>query len=72
VVVADSPAYEAEILRNDVIIEFDGHAIKSSRELSMRIAHSPSGKKMPIKIVREGESISIDVVLAETPNRGTR
>ena len=69
-VVADSPAYEAGIRRNDVIIEFDGHTIKNSRELPMRIAHSPSGKKMPMKVVREGETISIDVVLAEVKNRG--
>jgi serine protease Do len=69
-VVADSPAYEAGIRRNDVIIEFDGHTIKNSRELPMRIAHSPSGKKMPMKVVREGETISIDVVLAEIKNRG--
>ena len=71
-VVADSPAYEAGIRRNDVIIEFDGHTIKNSRELPMRIAHSPSGEKMPMKVVREGETISIDVVLAEVKNRGRR
>ncbi len=71
-VVADSPAFAAGIRRDDVIVEFDGRSIKNSRELPMRVAHSPAGKKMPMKIVRAGKTISLEVVLGKAPDRGTR
>lgn len=71
-VVADSPAFAAGIRRNDVIVEFDGRSIKNSRELPMRVAHSPAGKKMPMKIVRAGKTIALEVVLEKALDRGTR
>lgn len=67
-VIARSPAQKAGIRPNDVIVEFDEAPIKNSRELPTRVAHTPVGKKVPIKIVREGKSITIDVVMEKIPD----
>lgn len=68
-VMKGSPASLAGIQPNDVITNFDGHAIKSSRELPKRVAHAPAGKKMPVTLVRNGKQISIEVELEKIPSR---
>ena len=69
---AAGPAYKAGIKRNDVIVEFDGYPIKNLRELPMRVAHSRAGQKISLKLVWEGKTLSLTVVLAETPQRTSR
>ncbi len=68
-VMKGSPASIAGIQSNDVITQFDGHAIKSSRELPKRVAHAPAGIKMPVILVRDGKQISIEVELEKIPGR---
>ena len=70
-VVAESPAFKAGIRRNDVIVEFDGQAIKNSHELPMRVAHTPAGTVMRMKIVRAGKTIETNVTLEAAPLRST-
>ncbi|GJL79128.1 MAG: hypothetical protein NPINA01_21170 [Nitrospinaceae bacterium] len=67
-VMAGSPASLAGIESNDVITGFDGHAIKSSRELPKWVAHAPAGKKMPVVLVRKGKQMTIDVELEKIPD----
>lgn len=67
-VIAHSPAQKSGIHANDVIVEFDGVPIKNSRELPTRVAHTPVGKKVPVKVVRDGRTISFDVVMEKTPD----
>ena len=64
-VVQNSPAARAGIMEKDVIVGFNGHSIKKSRDLPMRVAHVPFGKKLPVTIIREGKQITIDVTLQE-------
>lgn len=64
-VVQNSPAARAGIMEKDVIIEFNGHSIKKSRDLPMRVAHAPAGKKLPITVIRDGKQITFDVTLQE-------
>ncbi|MBI4390006.1 MAG: trypsin-like peptidase domain-containing protein [Nitrospinae bacterium] len=66
-VIANSPAQKAGILPGDVIVEFDGLPIKNSRELPTRVAHAPIGKKVDMKIVREGKTIDVKVTLEKVP-----
>ncbi len=66
-VIAHSPAQKSGIHANDVIIEFDSVPIKNSRELPTRVAHTLVGKKVPVKVVREGKTITIDVVMEKAP-----
>jgi len=66
-VVADSPAFKAGLKKNDVIIEFDGHAINSSRKLPKEVVYAPAGEKVSLKLVRGGESLTLDVILEPFP-----
>lgn len=68
-VMANSPASLAGIQTNDVITNFDGHAIKSSRDLPKLVAHAPAGKKMPVTLVRNGKEVDLEVALEEIPSR---
>lgn len=64
-VVQNSPAARAGIMEKDVIVEFNGHSIMKSRDLPMRVAHAPAGKKLPITVIRDGNKITFDVTLQE-------
>lgn len=64
-VVQNSPAARAGIMEKDVIVEFNGHSIKKSRDLPMRVAHAPAGKKLSVTIIRDGNKITFDVTLQE-------
>ena len=64
-VTAGSPAALAGIQTNDVITKFDGHAIKSSRDLPKWVAHAPAGKNIPVSLGRQGKQIVLDVALVE-------
>ena len=68
-VMARSPASLAGIQTNDVITNFDGHAIKSSRDLPKFVAHAPAGIKMPVVLVRKGEEVALEVALEKIPGR---
>lgn len=64
-VVPNSPAALAGIQENDIIVGFNGRPIKKSRDLPMRVAQSPAGKKIPVIIIRNGKKITLEVVLQE-------
>ena len=66
-VVVDSPAYKAGLKMNDVIVEFDGHAINSSRNLPKEVVYTPAGKEISIKLVREGKKITVEATLKPFP-----
>ncbi len=60
-VVKDSPAEKAGIKRGDVIIEFDGKKINKMRSLPSIVAMTPVGKKVKIKVIREGKVKTLKV-----------
>ena len=68
-VVADSPAYKAGLKKNDVIVEFDGQAISSSRKLPKEVVYAPAGEKVSLTLVRGGETLSINVILEPFPDQ---
>lgn len=71
-ILADSPAEEAGIQRNDVVIEFNGHPVQSSHEFPNLIAHSSAGQKIPVKLVRGNATLDLFVILREIPKEGLR
>ena len=71
-ILADSPAKEAGIQRNDVIIEFDGHPVQSSHKFPILIAHSSAGQKIPVKLVRGNTTLDLYVILRKIPEEGLR
>ncbi len=66
-VMKNSPAEKAGIKRGDIIIEFDGKPVKSSRELPIMVSLSPIGKKVYLKVIRESKEIKFEITLAPMP-----
>ena len=66
-VVVDSPAYKAGLKMNDVIVEFNGHTINNSRKLPKEVVYTTSGEEVSIKLVREGKTKTVVVILQPFP-----
>jgi serine protease Do len=66
-VMDDSPAKKAGFERADVIIEYDGKPMDSPTHLRNAVAQTPIGRKVPIKIIRDKKSRTIDVTIVEQP-----
>lgn len=66
-VLENSPASRAGIQESDLVLEFNGQKITTSRELPLVCAHSPSGIPLPLKVFRKGKEVILQVVLDEIP-----
>lgn len=64
-VVKGDPADKAGIRTGDVITEIDGKKIKDTHELLRIVAAIPVGKKVNIKVVRDGKPLVLPIVIAE-------
>jgi serine protease Do len=61
--VEDGPAQEYGIKPGDIIIKFNGVDINQSGDLPHVVGQTPPGRKIPVRIMREKEERSIDVVI---------
>jgi serine protease Do len=59
----DGAAAAAGIQVNDVILEFGGAPVRMPRDLQDIVEQSPTGSKLPVTIRRDGQVITLDVVL---------
>jgi len=66
-VVKDSPAEKAGFKRGDLIVEFDQKEVKDSTNLRNMVANTPPGKRVAVRIIREGKERILYVVLGEFP-----
>ncbi|MBU1213350.1 MAG: Do family serine endopeptidase [Alphaproteobacteria bacterium] len=57
----DSPAAKSGIASGDVILKFDGKDVMTMRGLPRIVAQTPIGKKVPVEILRDGKTQSLDV-----------
>lgn len=64
-VIADSPAQEAGIERGDIIINFNGHDIKDSRDLPAKVAATPVGEEVELTVLRDGKEKQLQVSVGE-------
>ena len=62
-VMDNSPAARAGIKRNDVIVEFDGKPVADLQKFRMRVADTPSGRTVPVVVLRDGKRMSFNVTL---------
>lgn len=60
-----SPAAKSGIHRGDIIVEYDGKAIKEMNELPRLVAQTAPGKQVTIKVLRHGEEKTFTVTVAE-------
>jgi serine protease Do len=62
-VMPDGPADKAGIRRGDVIVTFDGKAVKEMSELPLVVGATPVGKKVKVGVIRGGREKTIEVTL---------
>ncbi len=66
------PADKAGIKAKDVIIEVDGKKVEDSRDLSRTVAEVPVGKKVTIKVLRQGKERTFRVkIMKRTDEKET-
>ena len=58
-----SPAAKADIKRGDVIVSFDGKAIREMDQLPKMVAAMKVGKKVKVGLIREGKPIEVRLPL---------
>nr|WP_253944131.1 Do family serine endopeptidase [Pseudogemmobacter hezensis] len=61
--VPDGPAKDAGMLSGDVIQLFNGQDVKSAGDLTRRVADAPVGEAVPVVVLREGRSETLNVTL---------
>ncbi|MEO5332610.1 MAG: DegQ family serine endoprotease [Magnetococcus sp. YQC-5] len=59
-----SPAQAAGVEPGDVIVKFDGHEVGRMKELPAIVAETPINKKVPMEVVRNGASKTLEVVVS--------
>lgn len=59
------PAAKAGIKIEDVIIAFDGNKITNNQDFRMAVANAIPGKKVPVKVVRQGVEKDLEIIVAE-------
>jgi len=64
-VVPGDPADKAGIKTGDVIVELDGKKIRDTHELLRVVATIPVGRKVDVKVLRDGKAYVIPVVVTE-------
>lgn len=67
-IMEDSPAEKAKFKVGDVVVEFNGETINHSSDLPIAVGSTPIGKKVPVKVIREGKPMTINVVIAQLPS----
>jgi serine protease Do len=60
----NSPAARAGVKAGDVITEYDGHKLAQPGDLSKLVAATAVGRQVPLTIVREGKTMTIEAHVA--------
>jgi len=69
-VVSGGPAEKAGIKRGDVILQFDGKAIRNSRDLPFLVASTPIGKTVAVEVMRDNKRMNLQVKTEELREEG--
>lgn len=62
---ADGPAEAAGIEPEDVIVEFDRERVRSARQLARLVEETPAGRAAPVRLLRDGSPVTLNVTPAE-------
>ncbi len=65
----DSPAEKAGIQEGDVIVRFDGEAVRSASHLARLVGETPAGRSVAIEVTRGGATQKLSATLAEGNRR---
>jgi serine protease Do len=67
-ILENSPASKADFKIGDVVIEFDGKRIQRSSDLPIAVGNTDVGKRVKVKVIREGKTVSLSVKIGELPS----
>lgn len=60
-----SPAEKAGLKSGDLILEFNHKKVADSRHLKLEVARTQPGESVPVKILRDGETKTLEVTVKE-------
>ena len=63
---ADSPAAKAGIKANDVVVEFDGERIRSSRQFARLVQETVPGRSVQVAAMRDGQRVALTITPRES------
>jgi len=63
-----TPAVKAGLKRGDIITEFRGEKVKDDMDFVRRVAASPVGSSVAIKLNREGKEMTVTAVVGRRPD----
>jgi serine protease Do len=66
-VLPKGPAAAAGIQPGDVVVEFNGKVIDLSSDLPPMVGSTKVGEKVPVKVIRKGQSLAFNVEIGELP-----
>jgi len=66
-VVPKGPAEKAGLKSGDVVLEFNGKPVRDSRQLKLQVARVKPGESVPLKVLRQGSTKTIQVTVNELP-----
>jgi serine protease Do len=70
-VVDDTPASKAGVKNRDVVVEFDNKKVKDIDSFRMMVASTQVGKKVNMKVIRDGKEKTLSVTINEFPEEQT-
>src|SRR5262249_16979392 len=66
----EGPAARAGLRRGDVIVSFRGRAVATDEELRTRMSRLKPGDQAPLKVLRDGRRLDLELTLVEPPAGG--
>ncbi len=66
-VVANGPAAKAGFKDGDVVLQFNGKKVRDGRQLKLTVAETKPGTKVPVQVLRDGSSKTLDVTVGQLP-----
>ncbi len=69
-VVPNGPAAKAGLKDGDVVLQFNGKAVRDSRQLQLSAAETKPGSEVPVEISRDGSVKTLTVTVGQLPGSG--
>ena len=67
-VIKNQPADRAGLMRNDVIVEFQGQPVGDVQKFRLKVADMPIGQKVNLVVLRDGKRVPLTMTLGPRPD----
>ena len=71
-IIRNSPAEKADLRRGDILISIDDTAIENWSTMLETVSNLPPGKIVLVKLMREGNPVSVKLIIGKRPKPRTR